>query len=37
MDFAVSADHQVKLKKSENREKNLNLAREMKKTHRTWQ
>ena len=32
MDFAVPADHWVKLKESENRDKYLDLARELKKT-----
>ena len=31
MDFAVSADHRVKLKESEKKNKYLNLARELKK------
>ena len=32
MDFAVPADHKVKLKESENRDKYLELARDLKKT-----
>ena len=32
MDFAVPADHGVKLKESEKREKYLDLTRELKKT-----
>ena len=32
MDFAVSADHRVKLKESEKKDKYLDLARELKKT-----
>ena len=32
VDFAVSADHKVKLKESEKRDKCPNLARELKKT-----
>ena len=32
MDFAILADHRVKLKESEKRDKYLNLARELKKT-----
>ena len=32
MDFAILADHKVKLKESEKRDKYLDLAREMKKT-----
>ena len=31
MDFAVPADHRVKLKESEKRDKYLELARELKK------
>ena len=31
MDFAVSADHRVKLKESEKKDKYLDLARELKK------
>ena len=31
MDFAVLADHRIKLKESENRDKYLDLARELKK------
>ena len=31
MDFAVTADHRVKLKESEKRDKYLDLARELKK------
>ena len=32
MDFAISADHRVKLKEDKKREKCLDLARERKKT-----
>ena len=32
VDFAVSADHRIKLKECEKRDKYLNLARELKKT-----
>ena len=32
VDFAVSADHRIKLKECAKKEKYLNLAREMKKT-----
>ena len=32
VDFAVPADHRVKLKESEKRDKRMNLARELKKT-----
>ena len=32
MDFAVPADHCVKLKENENKDKYLNLAREQEKT-----
>ena len=32
MDFAVPADHRVKLKESEKKNKYLDLARELKKT-----
>ena len=32
MDFAVPANHRVKLKESENKDKYLDLARELKKT-----
>ena len=32
VDFAVSADHRIKLKESEKRDKYLDLARELKKT-----
>ena len=31
MDFAVLADHRIRLKKSEKKDKYLNLARELKK------
>ena len=31
MDFAVSADHKMKIKESENRDKCQDLARELKK------
>ena len=31
MHFAVAADHSVKLKDSQNKDKNLDLARELKK------
>ena len=31
MDFAVSADHRIKLKESERKDKYLDLARELKK------
>ena len=31
MDFAVQADHRIKLKESEKKDKYLNLARELKK------
>ena len=31
VDFAVSADHRIKLKECEKRDKYLNLARELKK------
>ena len=32
MDFAIPADHRVKIKESENRDKYLDIARELKKT-----
>ncbi len=32
MDFAVPADHRIKLKECEKKDKNLDLARELKKT-----
>ena len=32
MDFAVPADHRIKLKESEKKDKCLDLARELKKT-----
>ena len=31
VDFAVPADHRVKIKENENRDKYLNIARELKK------
>ena len=34
--FAVLADHRIKLKESEKKEKYLDLARELKKKYRTW-
>ena len=34
MDFAVPADHRVKLKESEKKDKYLDLARELKKTEK---
>ena len=36
MDFAVPADHRVKLKESEKRDKYLDLARELKKKRTQW-
>ena len=36
VDFAVLADHKVKLKESEKKDKYLDLARELKKNYRTW-
>ena len=33
---AVPTDHKIKLKKSEKTDKYLGLARELKKTYRTW-
>ena len=36
MDFAVPADHRVKLKESEKKDKYLDLTRELKKTMETW-
>ena len=35
VDFAVSADHRVKIKESEKRDKYLDLAREL-KNYETW-
>ena len=35
VDFAVPADHRVKLKKGEKRDENLNFARELKK-NKLW-
>ena len=35
VDFAISANHKVKIKESEKREKYLNLARELKKRYGT--
>ena len=35
MDFAVPSDHRVKLKKTEKKDKYLDLARELKKNCRT--
>ena len=32
MDFAISADHRIKLKESKKRDKYLDFARELKKT-----
>ena len=32
----LPADHRVKLKESEKREKYLDLSRELKKNYRTW-
>ncbi len=32
MDFAVSADHRIKLKECEKKDKYLNFARDLKKT-----
>ena len=34
VDFAVSADHRVKLKESEKRDKYLEIAKELKKTNK---
>ena len=34
MDFVISADHRLKIKESENRDKNLDLSRELKKQTR---
>ena len=36
VDFAVPADHRVKLKESEKSDKYLDLARELKKTMELW-
>ena len=36
MDFFVSADHRVKLKECEKRDKYLDLARELKKKQTLW-
>ena len=35
MDFAVPADHRIKLKEYEKKDKYLNLARELKKNYGT--
>ena len=36
VDFAVLADHEMKLKESEKKDKYLDLARESKKNYGTW-
>ena len=36
VDFAVSADHWLKLKECEKKNKYLDLARELKKNYGTW-
>ena len=36
VDFAIPADHWVKLKEIEKRDKYRHLAQEMKKSYRTW-
>ena len=36
VDFSVPSDHRVKLKKSEKKDKNLDLARELKKKKTLW-
>ena len=36
VDFAVPADHRIKLKESKKRDKYLDLAREIKKYYGTW-
>ena len=36
MDFAVPADHKVKIKENEKRDKYLDLARELKKKKNFW-
>ena len=36
VDFAVPADHRVKLKESKKRDKHQDLDRELKKNYRTW-
>ena len=35
-DFAVPADHRIKLKEKEKKDKYLDLARELKKNSGTW-
>ena len=36
VDFTVSADHRIKLKECEKKDKYLDLARELKKNYGTW-
>ena len=36
MDFAIPADHRVKLKENEKKNRYLDLARELKKTNKLW-
>ena len=36
MDFAVLADHRVKLKENEKKDKYLDIDRKLKKNYETW-
>ena len=36
VDFAIPADHRIKLEECEKRDKYLDLARELKKKYGTW-
>ena len=36
VDFAIPADHKVKLKESEKKNKNLDITTELKKNRATW-